>query len=124
VTTPAASLRPGRDKNRGTAIDRQNLCRCHTACDAKQWSSCSDWLPYAGRANHGMARLLPEQKIRATIKVIGGPAISGPKAGVTPRRFPPPWTVEDYTMRASSWKMARVAVYLGPVPADEWCERL
>ena len=34
MTTPAASLRPGRDKNRGTAIDRQNLCRCHTACDA------------------------------------------------------------------------------------------
>jgi hypothetical protein len=37
VTTPAAPLRPGRDKE-DLATDRrqpQNLCRCRTACDAE-----------------------------------------------------------------------------------------
>ena len=38
VTTLVTSLRLGRDKNRGTAIDRQNLRRCHTTCDAERWS--------------------------------------------------------------------------------------
>ena len=49
-------------------------------------------------------QLAPEQKIRATVKVIGGPVYRaheierlhyGPKPRVTPRRFPSPWTIDE-----------------------------
>jgi hypothetical protein len=73
VTAPAAPRRPGRDKNRGTAIDRQNLCRCHTACDADDGAGVLTDCPTLGEAVTAWQRLRPEQKIRATIKVIGGP---------------------------------------------------
>ena len=55
-------------------------------------------------------RLWPEQTKLATIKGSGGPVYTATelyvststKAGVTLRRFSPPWTVEDLPMRDSS----------------------
>jgi hypothetical protein len=50
-----------------------NLRRRWAACDAEQWIGALTDCPTLQDAVAAWHRLAPEQKIRATVKVIGGP---------------------------------------------------
>jgi hypothetical protein len=51
----------------------QNLCRCGSPRDGEQWQSVSTDCATLQEAVIAWQRLTPEQKIRATARVIGGP---------------------------------------------------
>jgi hypothetical protein len=76
VTNPAASLRAGRDKSRGQRLTDKIYVDATQPATLNDGAGALTDCPTLGEAVTAWQRLRPEQKIRATIKVIGGPVYS------------------------------------------------